>query len=143
MKNSALCLIALALLTAACTKKTEQPAVEKTVVAPAAPAPSQPAADAGKSDLDLITKAILKFKLTTLKPECLTYVEAEKVPGALLVRAEVREKHDATCGGDPNVAPRLFEVRVNKETGETWADVDAGGIPIPGGDYRSLGKVEI
>jgi len=52
-----------------------------------------------------------------------------------LRRVDVREKHDATCGGDPATAPRLFSVEVNVATGSVSSDATSlvGEMePLPG-----------
>jgi len=35
---------------------------------------------------------------------------------------DVREKHGGSCGGDPNVSPRLFSIGIEQSTGVIWSD---------------------
>lgn len=65
--------------------------------------------------IDLVMKSVEKNKLTSLKKECLMFVESEQTDVYYYV--DVREVHNETCGGDPETAPRLFTYSVNKAKG--------------------------
>ncbi|WP_439291473.1 hypothetical protein [Lonepinella koalarum] len=58
--------------------------------------------------------------LTRLPFHCVLFVEAKEIDNAFIV--DVRENHNAQCGGDPETAPRLFSVEINKQTGESAID---------------------
>lgn len=61
-----------------------------------------------------------KHKLTSLLIECLSFEEEDVVNGKK--RIDVREVHNEKCGGDPNVAPRVFSFQVDMATGEFKTD---------------------
>jgi hypothetical protein len=63
-----------------------------------------------------VSKAIRQAHLTERPDECLAYrFDANASGDAYLV--EVRENHRrAGCGGDPQTQPRLFTVKVDKQT---------------------------
>jgi len=66
-----------------------------------------------------VEDAIHKKHLTKEKGPCLSYDVDEK-PDAYLVN--VIETHVRGCGGDPNTSPRLFTVRVDKNSRAMTAD---------------------
>ena len=71
----------------------------------------------------LVSAAIRSNRLTTLPDECLQYSvstsEAEFV-------VEVRENHRRPeCKGDPQTTPRLFDVRVDRNTGAMTTNANA------------------
>ena len=68
--------------------------------------------------------ALEKHRLTTLKTECLTFDAAEEGGN---YQIHVHEKHDDTCGGDPNTAPRLFTLTVAKADGTISVDDPVSG----------------
>ena len=68
--------------------------------------------------------ALEKHQLTSLKTECLFFDAAEEGDN---YQIDVREKHDATCGGDPNTAPRLFTLTVAKADGKVSVDDPVSG----------------
>ena len=68
--------------------------------------------------------ALEKHQLTSLKTGCLTFEAAEESGN---YQIDVREKHDATCGGDPNTAPRLFTLTVAKADGKVSVDDPVSG----------------
>lgn len=60
-------------------------------------------------------------QLTTLAPECLRFDVSE--PDKQIYVINVREYHDAICGGDPKTSPRLFSARIDKSSGTITTDV--------------------
>ncbi|MCC2630847.1 MAG: hypothetical protein K0S38_656 [Candidatus Paceibacter sp.] len=59
-----------------------------------------------------VRQEIQKEKLS-YKIECLSFTEISEGEW------QIREKHNAQCGGDVQIAPRLFNVRVNGEAEAT------------------------
>lgn len=73
-----------------------------------------------------------KYKLARLTDDCLVFsIWNEVVEGNYIV--DVRERHNAICGGAPGVSPRLFTLRVEQKTGRVWTDADD-----ISGEYRLL-----
>lgn len=70
--------------------------------------------------IDLVMKSVEKNKLTSLKKECLMFVESEQTDVYYYV--DVREVHNETCGGDPETAPRLMSYEVQRKTGQLCTD---------------------
>lgn len=68
--------------------------------------------------------ALEKHQLTSLKTECLFFDAAEEGDN---YQINVHEKHDASCGGDPNTAPRLFTLTVAKADGKVSVDDPVSG----------------
>lgn len=68
--------------------------------------------------------ALEKHQLTSLKTECLFFDAGEEGDN---YQINVHEKHDATCGGDPNTAPRLFTLTVAKADGKVSVDDPVSG----------------
>ncbi len=80
---------------------------------PVAAAP-RPVGSADEATL-LVRAAIRSHRLTALADECLQFSVSTPDPATFAV--EVRENHRRTeCGGDPQTAPRLFDVRVDRAT---------------------------
>lgn len=65
--------------------------------------------------INLVERSIVKNKLTTLKPECLSYSYGGN---DIYYEIDVRENHNEICGGDPETSPKLFTYTVNKKTGQ-------------------------
>jgi hypothetical protein len=113
-----------------------EPAAPASVARPAAaPAPAgsvAPAATArsgagtamkslGEEDAILRVAAMIrKHHLTELADACLLY--ATDQADADSIDIDVREKHDAACGGDPDTAPRLFSFKLDRATGRLTTD---------------------
>ena len=73
------------------------------------------------SDAELIAhvrQAVVAHKLVD-HPDCVDYVITRKVH-PLIDQVELREHHGGKCGGDPDTAPRLFDVIVDR-THNHWA----------------------
>ena len=81
-----------------------------------------------------VIQSIERHKLTTLKPECLMFM-AEKTKQGYTV--DVREKHDAQCGGDPATAPRLFSYEIDRHSGKMKTDAAAPDSEWTG-EYRAI-----
>lgn len=81
-----------------------------------------------------VVKSVEKHKLTTLKTECLMFVDEEAETSYLI---DVREKHDEKCGGDPETAPRLFSYEIDKRSGRMKTDAPADGQEWTG-EYRDI-----
>ena len=63
---------------------------------------------------DIAVQSVIDTKLTDLSRECILVLTEQKNYKQIIF--ELREKHDATCGGDPDVAPRIAFVVVNLYT---------------------------
>ena len=138
-------LTSLALVGCGRSDDTPKPAASAPGSAPAAPAPgasngansanapaaSTPAvseAEQAKA-VDLARAAIEKYKLTTLPQECLSFLvdRADDTHNSV----EVLENHTPACGGDPNTAPRVVTLLIDKNTGALQKDDPASGEYVP------------
>ena len=84
--------------------------------------------------LDGVRTLVAEQQLTQRPLACLEFVSAgDPTPG--IRRIDVRERHDADCGGDPATAPRLFSVEIDLATGAVASDARSAIAemePIPG-----------
>lgn len=110
---------------------------------PAAPAPaSEPAAASASTPTapalseaeqakaaDIARTAIQKYKLTSLSLECLSFLADQE--DATHYSVEVLENHTPACGGDPNTAPRVVTLLIDKNTGELQKDDPVNGDYVP------------
>ncbi|MBB3226941.1 hypothetical protein FHW69_001542 [Luteibacter sp. Sphag1AF] len=138
MARSVLKWVAAGLLVAsgaACSHDENDKAAETPAVPPAAAAATAPAnvpavaADAEaapipvvadeKAAVQRVEASIEKNHLTTLKPECLSYIPYSAGTGFIV---DVHERHDDTCGGDPGVSPRVFSFQVDSASGRLQTD---------------------
>jgi len=72
----------------------------------------------------LVSAAIRRSGLTALSDECLQYLVSTPKAGEFVV--EVRENHRRPeCHGDPQTAPRLFDVRVDRNSGAMTTNANA------------------
>ena len=71
-------------------------------------------------EMIFIHETIEKFKLTERKHECLLVTTWENNENTLTV--EIRENHTPECGGDPETAPRLFTLQIDKKTPNVYSD---------------------
>ena len=96
--------------------------------APTASAPAVSEAEQTKA-VDLARAAIEKYKLTTLSQECLSFVvdRADDTHNSV----EVLENHTPACGGDPNTAPRVVTLLIDRNTGALQKDDPASGEYVP------------
>lgn len=53
-----------------------------------------------------------------LKFECAQAITSEK--NSSVISFNIREVHNASCGGDPNTGPKITSVIVNLKTGEVY-----------------------
>lgn len=81
-----------------------------------------------------VSESVARNQLTSLKPECLMFM-AEKTKQGYTV--DVREKHDAQCGGDPATAPRLFSYEIDRRSGKMKTDAAAPDSEWTG-EYRAI-----
>ena len=81
-----------------------------------------------------VIQSVERHKLTILKPECLMFM-AEKTKQGYTV--DVREKHDAQCGGDPATAPRLFSYEIDRRSGKMKTNAAAPDSEWMG-EYRAI-----
>ena len=94
--------------------------------------PATPQLPRGEQDAIVMASAAVKrHRLTALPDRCLSYLLESERSGYVV---DVHENHTGTsCGGDPNTAPRLFTIRINKKTGVM--STDAGSLD---GTFRTL-----
>ena len=107
---------------------TPATAPASTPAAPAASAPAVSEADQAKA-IDLARAAIQKYKLTSLSPECLSFLVDQQ--DATHNSVEVLENHTPACGGDPNTAPHVVTLLIDKNTGELQKDDPVNGDYVP------------
>ena len=81
-----------------------------------------------------VIQSVERHKLTTLKPECLMFM-AEKTRNGY--RVDVREKHNAQCGGNSRIAPRLFSYEIDRRSGKMKTDAAAPNGEWTG-EYRAI-----
>jgi len=81
-----------------------------------------------------VIQSVERHKLTTLKTECLMFMVEKTRTG---YRVDVREKHDAQCGGDPATAPRLFSYEIDRRSGKMKTDAAAPNGEWTG-EYRAI-----
>ncbi|WP_296229355.1 hypothetical protein [Ralstonia sp. UBA689] len=103
-------------------------ATASTPTAPAAGVPALSEAEQAKA-ADIARAAILKYKLTSLSPECLSFLADQE--DATHYSVEVLENHTPACGGDPNTAPRVVTLLIDKNTGALQKDDPATGDYVP------------
>lgn len=60
-----------------------------------------------------VHQAITRNHLTSLAPNCLQLERSSKHETPYF-EIYIREKHDEQCGGDPETAPLLFTVRIDR-----------------------------
>ncbi|HWV04624.1 hypothetical protein [Ralstonia sp.] len=104
------------------------PAASAPGASNAANAPAVSEAEQAKA-IDLARAAIEKYKLTTLPQECLSFLvdRADDTHNSV----EVLENHTPACGGDPNTAPRVVTLLIDKNTGALQKDDPASGEYVP------------
>jgi hypothetical protein len=73
----------------------------------------------------LVADTIKGRAMTALPEECLGFhVEAPEID---TLYVDVRETHNDRCGGDPETAPRLFTIIVDKQSGAMKTDAESTG----------------
>jgi hypothetical protein len=119
MRFAGLLLLSAALvLSAACSDGKDDTANPASSTTSGLPPPPKVADDAAA--VAQVSATVASHKLTTLKPECLSYVPYPRDAQAIIV--DVHELHNAACGGDPDVAPRLFTIEVDRASGRMRTD---------------------
>ena len=81
-----------------------------------------------------VSESVARNHLTSQKPECLMFI-AEKTRTGYMV--DVREKHNAQCGGNSRIAPRLFSYEVDLRNGKMKTDAAAPNGEWTG-EYRAI-----
>jgi hypothetical protein len=86
------------------------------------PLPYKPVTSKAQA-IEVAKAAIEAYQLSSLKPECLQFFAEEPSKGKAHFGVEIREKHDAICGGDPNTSPRVVSLQV-QHGGQILSDAD-------------------
>ncbi len=106
------------------------PAAAASASTPAAPASAPAVSDADQAKaIDLAVAAIRQHKLTSLSPDCLSFIVDQE--DATHDSVEVLENHTPACGGDPNTAPRVVTLLIDRNTGALQSDKDSPGEFTP------------
>jgi hypothetical protein len=103
-------------------------AAESPSAASGANAPALSEAEQDKA-IDLARTAVQQYKLTSLPLDCLSFLAARE--DATHDSVEVLENHTPACGGDPNTAPRVVTLLIDKRTGALQKDDPATGEYVP------------
>ncbi|MHA6909312.1 hypothetical protein ACQUJS_12920 [Ralstonia pseudosolanacearum] len=132
--NRSLLLAALAAIALAGCGRSDESGKAGTAPAPAS-APAAPASAPAVSDadqakaVDRAVAAIRQYKLTSLSPDCLSFIVDQE--DATHDSVEVLENHTPACGGDPNTAPRVVTLLIDRNTGALQSDKDSPGEFAP------------
>ncbi|PQK80081.1 hypothetical protein [Pantoea ananatis] len=81
----------------------------------------------------LATNAIHTYHLTALDDQCLRYDLDDTSENAFYIITVREDNHDVSCGGDPDISPRLFDIKVARDNTQILTNADNAD-----GDYRSL-----
>lgn len=81
----------------------------------------------------LATNAIHTYHLTALDDQCLRYDLDDTSEKAFYIITVREDNHDVSCGGDPDISPRLFDIKVARDNTQILTNADNAD-----GDYRSL-----
>ncbi|MGX9280513.1 hypothetical protein ACWXWL_22740 [Pantoea ananatis] len=81
----------------------------------------------------LATNAIHTYHLTALDDQCLRYDLDDTSEKAFYIITVREDNHDVSCGGDPDISPRLFDIKVARDNTQLLTNADNAD-----GDYRSL-----
>jgi len=81
----------------------------------------------------LATNAIHTYHLTALDDQCLRYDLDDTSEKAFYIITVREDNHDVSCGGDPDISPRLFDIKVARDNKQILTNADNAD-----GDYRSL-----
>ncbi|TWD41659.1 hypothetical protein FBY13_1046 [Pantoea sp. SJZ147] len=79
------------------------------------------------------TNAIHTYHLTALDDQCLRYDLDDTSEKAFYIITVREDNHDVSCGGDPDISPRLFDIKVARDNTQILTNADNAD-----GDYRSL-----
>jgi hypothetical protein len=118
-------------------EQAQAPAPAASVAPPVAAVPASSASAAmPSSDEDAVIErvgaVIRKHQLTSVPSDCLDYM-VDDSDGAT-VDIDVREKHDAKCGGDPETSPRLFSFKLDRASGQLTTDA----LDLADGDFQPI-----
>ncbi|WP_338846879.1 hypothetical protein V8J88_24320 [Massilia sp. W12] len=94
----------------------------------ACPPPLKPVSNPRQAQ-EVAQSAIQECRLSRLPPACVRLF-VQSAPAFWLV--DVREQHDAQCGGDPDTAPRLFSLQIWRD-GRVLSDaasMDGSFLPL-------------
>ena len=81
--------------------------------------------------IDRVHRAVVSHHLYAY-PSCIDYTITRKVrPG--VDEVELREHHGGKCIGDPDTGPRIFDVIVDRKTGELATNAAHPDEPFPDG----------
>jgi hypothetical protein len=67
-----------------------------------------------------VRASVKKHKWTTLGEDCLSFINYPADAQGYVV--DVHELHNARCGGDPDVSPRLFTYQIDRASGHMQTD---------------------
>jgi hypothetical protein len=108
------------LLTGSGCSREEPPRVDSDASTPGTSA--QPKASTARDKLVALSEAAIKeHSMTSLASDCLQF-EISDDPASDRSLVDVRELHNARCGGDPSTAPRLFMLKIDAVSGAIWTD---------------------
>ena len=79
------------------------------------------------------TEAIHTYHLTTLSDQCLRYDVDDSSDKSFFIITVREDNHDVSCGGDPDISPRLFDIKVARDNTQILTNADDAD-----GTYRSL-----
>ncbi|MBB1226618.1 hypothetical protein EPG66_03940 [Pantoea pleuroti] len=79
------------------------------------------------------TEAIHTWRLTTLDEKCLRYDLDDSSDESFFVITVREDNHDASCGGDPDITHRLFDIKVARDNTQILTNADN-----VDGEYHSL-----
>lgn len=79
------------------------------------------------------TEAIHTWQLTTLDEKCLRYDLDDSSDESFFVITVREDNHDASCGGDPDITHRLFDIKVARDNTQILTNADN-----VDGEYHSL-----
>lgn len=79
------------------------------------------------------TDSIHTYHLTTLDDQCLRYDLDDSSDKSFFIITVREDNHDVSCGGDPDISPRLFDIKVARDNTQILTNADNAD-----GDYRSL-----
>jgi len=83
----------------------------------------------------LAEKIIKQHRLLTPKAQQCSKLVLREDGNKRVAKIGVYEVHDQTCGGDPEIEHRLFDLEINTRTGAAKWDYDS-----PDGDMRPVPK---
>ncbi|NQS85363.1 hypothetical protein HO175_08380 [Pantoea allii] len=85
--------------------------------------------------IDTAKDAIQLYHLTTLKEQCLRYDINDELEDGFYMITVREDNHDIICGGDPDISPRLFDIKISRDNSKILTNADSGD-----GTYITLNK---